>query len=72
LRDTLLGTAREQCTASPLAEQAGATSPDARVVVLRVLAARVEPAMQLLVAVRGAWREAAWGLAAVSPRVWQT
>jgi urease accessory protein len=72
LRDTLLGTAREQCTASPLAEQAGATSPDARVVVLRVLAARVEPAMQLLVAVRGAWREAAWGLAAVPPRVWQT
>lgn len=72
LRDTLLEAARELCAASPLAEQAGATSPDSRVVVLRALAARVEPAMQLLMAVRGSWREASWGLAPINPRVWNT
>jgi len=40
--------------------------------VLRVLAPRVEPAMQLLAAARAAWRSAAWGLAAEPPRIWRT
>jgi urease accessory protein len=51
---------------------AGATAPDARLVVLRVLADRVEPVMQLLGAVRAAWRQTAWGLAGRPPRIWRT
>jgi urease accessory protein len=71
-REALLEAAREAAAASPLAATAGATSPDARVVLLRALAHRVEPAMQLLGTVRAAWRERAWGLAGAAPRVWQT
>ena len=51
---------------------AGATAPDERLVLLRVLARRVEPAMALLASVRAAWRAAAWGLAAQPPRIWKT
>ncbi len=72
LRESLLEGARDASAASPLAAQAGATSPHGRVVVLRALADRVEPAMALLTAVRGAWRKAAWGLDAEPPRVWRT
>jgi urease accessory protein len=43
-----------------------------QVLVLRLLADRVEPAMRLLQAVRGAWRRSAWGLDAEPPRVWRT
>jgi len=71
-RDPLLETARECIAASPLAARAGATSPHDGVVVLRVLADRVEPAMALLTSVRAAWRHTAWSLAAEPPRVWQT
>lgn len=71
-RDQLLTLARERLAASPLAASAGATSPHAGVVVVRVLAARVEPALALLIGVRAAWRRAAWSLDAVPPRVWQT
>ena len=39
-----------------LARSAGATAPGAQVVVVRVLAPLVEPALQLLKAVRRAWR----------------
>lgn len=52
--------------------QAGVTMPNPQTVVLRVLAARVEPAMRLMQAVRAAWRHSAWGLAAEPPRVWRT
>ncbi len=71
-RDALLEAARECAAASPLAARCGATSPHERVIVLRALAARVEPAMALLHQVRAAWRRQAWGLAANAPRVWQT
>jgi urease accessory protein len=40
------------------------------VVVLRVLAPVVEPAMDLLKAVRNAWRPALWDLAPNPPRTW--
>jgi urease accessory protein len=70
-REALLDAARECCSASPLSATAGATSPNPRVVVLRVLAPRVEPAMHLLAAVRAAWRRTAWGLAAEPPRIWR-
>ena len=58
--------------ALPAGVLAGVTSPHERVVVLRVLAERVEPAMQTLVAIWGAWRQAAWGLPPTPPRVWRT
>ena len=51
---------------------AGVTALRERVVVLRALAHRVEPAMALARAVRAAWRERAWQLEATAPRVWRT
>jgi urease accessory protein len=55
-----------------LADSAGATSPHAEVVVLRVLAPVVEPAMQLLRQVWQAWRGELWQLPAATPRIWAT
>ena len=69
-REAALTLAREQIEAHPLRAQAGVTSPHPQVVVLRVLAPVVEPAMGLLKAVRNAWRPALWGLAANPPRTW--
>ena len=71
-RQTLLEGARATTAASPLAATAGCTSPEGRLVLLRVLAHRVEPAMALLQAVRAAWRLACWGLPAQAPRLWRT
>ena len=71
-REALLAAAREAAAAHGLAATAGATSPQPEVVVLRVLAPRVEPAAQLLAAVRAAWRRLAWDLAAEPPRIWRT
>jgi urease accessory protein len=67
-RDRLLDAARALIDGA----EAGVTAPNDRTIVLRVLAPRVEPAMRLLVAVRAAWREAAWSLAGDTPRVWRT
>ena len=71
-RDALLDGAREAVVSSPLAATAGATAPQSSVIVLRVLAPGVEPAMQLLAATRAAWRQVAWGLKAEPPRIWRT
>jgi urease accessory protein len=71
-RQRLMDGAREQLAASPLAATAGCTSPDDRLVLMRVLAHRVEPAMALLQAVRAAWRSLQWGLQAQAPRLWRT
>lgn len=71
-RDSLLDAAREVVAADALAAWAGATSPHGPVVLLRLLAERVEPAMALLVRVRAAWRRVAWQLAANPPRIWRT
>lgn len=75
-RDALLDAARA-VTVTTVANVAGhlatgATSPDPRLVLLRVLAPRVEPAMQVLQAVRAAWRQIAWGLEPHPPRIWRT
>ena len=72
LREQLLDGARIAIDAASPGTPAGATSPHAGLVVVRVLAPRVEPAMRLLQAVRAAWRLAAWGLQAQPPRVWAT
>ena len=71
-REALLDTARAQVAGHALAATAGATSPGPCVVLLRVLAPRVEPAMQLLTRVWARWREQAWALPACPPRVWHT
>ena len=68
--EAALEAARAAIEASPLRLQAGATQPHPRVIVLRVLAPVVEPAMQLLRPVWVAWREALWGLPGTAPRLW--
>lgn len=71
-RDRLLDGARACIQGHALAPRAGVSAPQSRVLVLRVLAAQVEPAMQLLAAVRATWRREAWGLDAQPPRIWRT
>ena len=72
-RDALLDGARAAVASqATLSAQAGATALHERVVVLRVLADRVEPAMQLLKQVWAAWRDTAWELPAAPPRLWRT
>ena len=71
--ESLLAAARATIDADAvLSATAGATQVDPRVVVLRALAGRVEPAMQLLTRVWQAWRDVAWQLPAPPPRVWRT
>jgi len=53
-----------------LIESAGATSPHAEIIVLRVLAPVVEPAMHLLRQVWMAWRSELWKLPGQAPRIW--
>lgn len=69
-REQALDSARAALARHPLAATAGATSPHPRVVVVRALAPVVEPAMQLLRAVREAWRAELWSIAASNPRIW--
>ena len=69
-REQLLEAARKVIDAHELASSAGATAPGPRVIVVRVLAPLVEPAMQLLKAVRRAWRPLLWNVPGVEPRGW--
>ena len=69
-RQQALDCARDILAAHPLHGAAGATSPDGRVVVVRVLAPVVEPAMGLLRQVWQAWRGHFWRLASPVPRIW--
>ncbi|MEJ8825742.1 urease accessory protein UreD [Variovorax humicola] len=69
-RETLLDIARQIADADSLRDSAGATSPHAEIVVLRVLAPVVEPAMKLLRHTWQAWRAELWKLPASSPRIW--
>jgi urease accessory protein len=71
-RERLLDAARDVVAAHELARTAGVTAAQNQLLVLRVLASKVEPAMQLLAAVRAAWRQAAWGLRPEPPRIWRT
>lgn len=71
-REALQDAARAVVSSQALSTTAGCTSPHAQVVVLRVLAPRVEPTMQLLRAVWARWRDRGWSLPAAAPRVWQT
>jgi urease accessory protein len=69
-RERALGLAREVIEAHPLAGQAGATAPGPQEVLVRVLAPLVEPALDLLKAVRNAWRPGLWEMPAHQPRGW--
>jgi len=69
-RQAALDVAREVLDAHSLQATAGATSPNEQVVVVRVLAPVVEPAMDLLKQVWRAWRRHFWQLEAPSPRIW--
>lgn len=71
-RQQALDSARAIIERHALADTAGVTSPDAQVVVLRVLAPVVEPAMHLLRQVWQAWRVEMWKLEASTPRIWST
>jgi urease accessory protein len=71
-RQGALDAARSVIQAHPLCATAGATSPDGQVVLVRVLAPVVEPAMALLRSVYLAWRRALWQLDKGSPRIWTT
>ena len=69
-RDAAIDAARALVEAHALRESAGVTSAHAEVVVLRVLAPVVEPAMHMLRQVWRAWRAELWGLSGDAPRIW--
>jgi urease accessory protein len=71
-RQAALDAARGVIDGHTLCATAGATSPDGQVVLVRVLAPRVEPAMALLRAVWLAWRSELWQINTSSPRIWST
>ena len=64
--------ARSICEGHLLELQAGVTSPDPRMVVVRVLSAQVEQAMALIRNIWLRWRSQMWALSSVSPRIWAT
>ncbi len=69
-RDAALDIARSLIDAHELRESAGATSPQAEIIVLRALAPVVEPAMHLLRQVWKAWRAELWNMSGTPPRIW--
>lgn len=71
-REQALACIHERLQVSELRASTGVTSPHPQVLVLRVLAPLVEPAMQLMQIARLAWRETLWGLSSPSPRIWST
>lgn len=71
-REQALEVVRSLIDGHALRATAGATSPHPQVLVLRVLAPLVEPALDLLKQARAAWRQQLWALEAVPPRVWAT
>lgn len=66
----VISLARSVCDQHALELQAGVTSPDPRLVVVRVLSAQVEQAMDLLRSIWLLWRSELWLLPAVQPRIW--
>ncbi len=71
-REAALDIARRIVAQHSLQASAGVTCPNPRVMVLRVLAPLVEPAVQLLRQAWGGWRCHFWNLPALHPRIWST
>ena len=69
-REQVIHLARALCEDHPLKLQAGVSSPEPRVVVVRVLSDQVEAAMALLRSIWLQWRSRCWQLPAVAPRIW--
>lgn len=69
-RQHALDSAREALAQHELAPTAGVTSPNPQVVVVRLLAPVVEPAMALLRTLRTTWRTELWALNSANPRIW--
>jgi len=71
-REQALESARLVLGTDALRNCAGATSPNQQVVLVRVLAPLVEPAMDLLRKVWATWRRELWQLTPQLPRIWAT
>ncbi len=69
-RQLALDSARDVIAQHTLAGTAGASSPHPQVIVVRMLAPVVEPAMDLLRALRNTWRQHLWDLEPSNPRIW--
>lgn len=69
-REQALESARAVMATHALAARSGVTSPHPQVVVVRVLAPVVEPAMELLRAIRLQWLQTLWQQAPTQPRIW--
>ena len=69
-REQALDAARAVIEDHALRDSAGATSPEDRVLVVRILGPVVEPVMDLARRLRAAWREQLWALPGVAPRIW--
>ncbi len=63
--------ARQVLQDHALAAWAGVTSPNPRMLVLRVLAVEVEQAQDLLRQVWGRWRRDLWRMDGTAPRIWK-
>ena len=66
----VIALARKLCEQHALVLQAGVSSPDPSLVLVRVLSAQVEQAMDLLRRIWLVWRSELWQLPAVAPRIW--
>ena len=71
-REQLLELTRDHLASHALAATAGVSAVHDQVLVLRVLAPLVEPAMLLLRSVWSLWRQQAWQIDAPAPRIWST
>jgi urease accessory protein len=69
-REHLLEVIRAAVAGDALAATTGATAPNSRVIVVRILAPVVEPSLALLRRVWVALRHAAWDMPAHVPRIW--
>ena len=69
-KEAALDAARALIADHRLSASAGATSPNPQTVLVRILSDQVEPTVQLLRAIRLAWRQAHWQLSAAAPRIW--
>lgn len=71
-RELALARARSIMINHPLQMSSGATWLNPQVMLVRVLSDRVEPALNLLKALRASWRYSMWGMQAPAPRCWAT
>jgi urease accessory protein len=69
-RELALEATRAVLARHALAATSGATCPNSSVLVVRVLAPLVEPAMELLREIRTVWRQLLWQKSPSTPRIW--